>query len=143
MALLSLIEGGVLERYPKLRVAFMESGCGWLPYWLWRLDTIEYQNLAWEVPQNVRMKPSDYFRRQCFIACEASEPGLDLVVKEFGTGCLLYGSDYPHMDHAAAIAADVEHISARLGRVAAREVLWNNPRRFYGCDRPFGAAVEE
>lgn len=37
MALLALIEGGVLERHPRLRVGFLESGCGWLPYWLWRL----------------------------------------------------------------------------------------------------------
>ncbi len=34
MALLALIEGGVLEPHPQLRVGFLESGCGWLPYWL-------------------------------------------------------------------------------------------------------------
>lgn len=42
MAMLALIEGGVLERHPKLRVAFLESGCGWLLYWLWRMDE-EYE----------------------------------------------------------------------------------------------------
>jgi predicted TIM-barrel fold metal-dependent hydrolase len=56
MALLALIQGGVLERHPKLRVGFLESGCGWLPYWLWRLDQ-EYENLHWEVKDNVKMKP--------------------------------------------------------------------------------------
>lgn len=34
MALLALIEGGVLERHPQLRIGFLESGCGWFPYWL-------------------------------------------------------------------------------------------------------------
>ncbi len=48
MALLALIEGGVLENHPQLRVGFLESGCGWLPYWLWRLDR-EYEDLRWEV----------------------------------------------------------------------------------------------
>ena len=52
MALLALIEGGVLERHPQLRVGFFESGCGWLPYWLWRLDE-EYENLYYEVKDNV------------------------------------------------------------------------------------------
>ncbi|WP_293150381.1 hypothetical protein [Okeania sp. SIO2C9] len=42
------IEGGVLEDHPQLRVGFLESGCAWLSYWLWRLDE-EYKNLHWEV----------------------------------------------------------------------------------------------
>jgi predicted TIM-barrel fold metal-dependent hydrolase len=132
MALLSLIEAGVLERHPDLRVAFMEAGCGWLPYWLWRLDHVEYENLAWEVSDNVRMKPSDYFRRQCFIACEPSEPGLEEVVRHVGAGCLIYGSDYPHVDHTPAVSAEVEMLVSRLGRYDASRVLWENPLRFYG-----------
>jgi len=48
MALSAPIEGGVLERHRRLRVAFLESGCGWLPCWLWKLDE-EYKNLHWEV----------------------------------------------------------------------------------------------
>ena len=38
LALMSLIIGGVIHRFPKLRVGFIESGCGWLPFWLERLD---------------------------------------------------------------------------------------------------------
>lgn len=53
MALLALIEGGVLERHRRLRVAFLESGCGWLPYWLWKLDE-EYKNLHWGVKNQVQ-----------------------------------------------------------------------------------------
>jgi predicted TIM-barrel fold metal-dependent hydrolase len=49
MAFLALLEGGVLERHPGLRVAFLESGCGWLPYWLWRLDELEYAQMSEEL----------------------------------------------------------------------------------------------
>src|SRR5262249_52268425 len=38
LACMSLIMGGVLERFPKLRVAFLESGCGWAPFWLDRMN---------------------------------------------------------------------------------------------------------
>ncbi|MET0405081.1 MAG: amidohydrolase family protein [Cystobacter sp.] len=135
MALLALIEGGVLERHPALRVAFLEAGCGWLPYWLWRLDTLEYENLGWEVSENVRMKPSDYFRRQCFISCEPGEPGLREVVDLVGEGCLLYGSDYPHIDHAPHVQEDAALLSKRLSPETARRILWSNPHRFYGLNR--------
>src|SRR6185436_16183227 len=79
MALLDLIERGVLERHPDLRVAFLEAGCGWLPYWLWRLDE-EYHHLSGEVHENVRMLPSEYFRRQCFVSADPGEPLLPEIV---------------------------------------------------------------
>lgn len=130
MALLSLITGGVLERHPKLRVGFLESGCGWLPYWLWRLDE-EYKNQRWEVEENVKMAPSEYFRRQCFIAIEPSEPYLATLVQYIGDN-LLFGSDYPHMDHKPDIVEEVVALEEQLLKKNVQKILWDNPARFYG-----------
>ena len=134
MALLSLIEGGVLERHPKLRVAFLESGCGWLPYWLWRLDEAEYQHLAWEVKDNVKMKPSEYFRRQCFIAVEPSEPYLDRIIDFLGEDNIILGSDYPHIDHDPEILNEAVEWSDRLSPRVVKKILWDNPCRYYGVE---------
>jgi predicted TIM-barrel fold metal-dependent hydrolase len=134
MALLALIEGGVLERHPKLRVAFLESGCGWLPYWLWRLDE-EYEELRWEVKDTVKMKPSEYFRRQCFIAIEPSEPYLDRIIDDIGSDNLLFGSDYPHMDHKPDIVEKAVALQEQLGQKTVQKILWDNPARFYGLER--------
>ncbi|MEQ8999724.1 MAG: amidohydrolase family protein [Coleofasciculus sp. B1-GNL1-01] len=131
MALLALIEGGVLERHPNLRVGFLESGCGWLLYWLWRLDE-EYEELGWEVKNNVTMKPSEYFRRQCFITIEPSEPYLDRVIQDIGVDNLLFGSDYPHMDHKQDIVTRAVALQEQLGEETVRKILWHNPVRFYG-----------
>ncbi|HEW98538.1 MAG: amidohydrolase [Candidatus Parabeggiatoa sp. nov. 3] len=131
MAMLALIEGGVLERHPKLRVAFLEAGCGWLPYWLWRLDR-EYQELGWEVKENVKMKPSDYFRRQCFIGIEPAEPYLPEIINYVGTDNLILGSDYPHIDHDQHIINDAVKLEDRLSKKTVQKILWDNPIRFYG-----------
>ena len=130
MALLTLIEGGVLERHPQLKVGFLESGCGWLPYWLWRLDE-EYENLHWEVKDHVRIKPSDYFRRQCFISVEPSEPYLAEVITYIGVDNLILGSDYPHMDHQPDIVEEFIKLEKTLSRKTLHKILWNNPGRFY------------
>lgn len=132
MALLALLEGGVLERHPGLRVAFLESGCGWLPYWLWRLDDLEYKNLAWEVKDNIKMKPSEYFRRQCFIACEPDEPYIQEIIKYIGEDNLLFASDYPHMDHEPEIVGELVELESRLPKRTIQKILWDNPVRFYG-----------
>ncbi len=131
LALLTLIEGGVLERHPGLRVAFLEAGCGWLPYWLWRMDE-SYHHMKGEVAENVRMKPSEYFRRQCFIAIEPEEPGLPEVIRLLGAENLLFGSDYPHADHGDDIVDHVLSLRAVLSAEVLRKLLWDNPARFYG-----------
>ncbi|HIK09940.1 MAG TPA: amidohydrolase [Oscillatoriaceae cyanobacterium M33_DOE_052] len=131
MALLALIEGGVLERHPQLRVGFLESGCGWLPYWLWRLDE-EYEQLAWEVQDNVKMKPSEYFRRQCFISLEPKEPYLQEIIDYIGVDNLIVGSDFPHIDHRPNILGEVVALEDRLSPKTVQKILWDNPSRFYG-----------
>lgn len=133
MALLALIEGGVLERHPELRVGFLESGCGWLPYWLWRLDE-EYNNLHWEVKDNVKMKPSEYFRRQCFIEIEPSEPYIPQMIEYIGADNLLFGSDYPHMDHKPDIVKEAVALEEWLPKKTVQKILWDNPVRFYGLE---------
>jgi predicted TIM-barrel fold metal-dependent hydrolase len=136
MALLALIEGGVLERHPTLQVAFLEAGVGWLPYWLWRLDEVEYGSLAAEVQGNVRMKPSDYFRRQCFVSLEPGEPYLPEVLRFIGEDSLLLGSDFPHFDHDLDIVDKTLALGACLPDGALEKLLWRNAARFYRADRP-------
>lgn len=131
MALLALIEGGVLERHPQLRIGFLESGCGWLPYWLWRLDE-EYQVTPWEVKDRVRLMPSEYFRRQCFIAVEPSEPYLSQLIDYIGSDNIIFGSDYPHMDHKPDIVSQVLRLEKDLTKETVEKILADNPTRFYG-----------
>jgi len=131
MALLALIEGGVLERHPQLRVAFLESGCGWVPYWLWRLDE-EYKNLHWEVQNSVKLLPSEYFRRQCFVAVDPSEPYLAQMIQYIGSDNLIFGSDYPHMDHQPDVVNKLLELEAQLSQETLQKIAWDNPRRFYG-----------
>jgi predicted TIM-barrel fold metal-dependent hydrolase len=134
MALLTLIEGGVLERHPQLKVGFLESGCGWLPYWLWRLDR-EYESSRSEVADNVKMKPSEYFRRQCFVSMEPSEPHLSQVIEYIGSDNILFGSDYPHGEYESDIVEQLVALEGQLPQGTVEKILWENPARFYGIGR--------
>ncbi|AUX40929.1 hypothetical protein SOCE26_023310 [Sorangium cellulosum] len=134
MALLALIEGGVLERHPGLRVAFLEAGCGWVPYWLWRLDEVEYRHLAGEVAPHVLREPSAYFRRQCFVSIEPDEPYLAEVVPRIGEDNLLFGTDYPHLDHDSGLVGQALALRRALPGESVRKLLWDNAARFYGVE---------
>lgn len=131
MAFLALLEGGVLERHPGLRVAFLEAGCGWAPYWLWRLDE-EYHHLGGEVEEHVTMAPSAYFRRQCFVGFEPGEPYLAGTLAQVGAETLLFGTDFPHPDHGGGMTDEILSRREVLGERVLHQLLGDNAARFYG-----------
>ena len=98
IALDSFCIGGIIARFPKLRVAFMESGCGWLPFWLWRLDE-HWEKMSEQAPK-IDRKPSEYFYSNCYISCDPDEPMIPEVVKLCGDDRIVYASDYYHWDCA-------------------------------------------
>jgi uncharacterized protein len=131
MALMSLIVSGVLERHPKLRLACLESGVAWLPGWLHRLD--EHQEMVgWRYAPELTIKPSEYFRRQCFISAEPDDELLYQVVDYLGEDNILFATDFPHPDakypHAVTEFLDMPKLSAST----LRKILWDNAIRFYG-----------
>jgi uncharacterized protein len=130
LACLSLVAGGVLERFPRLRVAFMEAGCGWVPYWLDRIDD-HYEELPW-MAAGLRMKPSEYFRRQCFVTAEAKDPHVAHVASVVGSDGLLFASDFPHYDAVFPGAVDAFRANCALAAPAARAVLAGNAARLFG-----------
>jgi uncharacterized protein len=133
IALLDLIEGGVLERHPRLRVAFLEAGCGWVPYWLHRLDD-EYAHLAGEVADTVRAPPSSYFRRQAWVTAEPDEPHLPQVVDSIGADRVLFGTDFPHVDHDDKLVARVFAQRPSLSDTVLRHYLWQNGASLFALD---------
>jgi uncharacterized protein len=130
MAYLSLIEGGVMETHPDLRFAFLEAGCGWMVSWLWRLDEVEYANLADEVATTIRRPPSDYFRRQCAVGFEPDEPLLAETIDHLGPERVMFGSDFPHIDHAADIVGSATALP--IGRERLAKVLWESATTLLG-----------
>ncbi|MBL9009340.1 MAG: amidohydrolase [Myxococcales bacterium] len=140
MAFLSLLEAGVFERHPRLRVAFLEAGCGFLPYWLWRIDHAVEVAQVNELGGHVRQRPSGYFRRQCWIALEPTEPLLPQNIDHIGTARVVFGTDFPHIDHDAGILADLFADRTGLRREVLQAVVWDNPLRLLG---PRSASLAE
>ena len=90
--LAAVIGAAVLERYPNLRISFGESGIGWIPYALDRMD-FEWEDRFRDL--GLTMKPSDYWRRQCKATFQFDRIGTKLI-DDIGVETLMWGSDYPH-----------------------------------------------
>ena len=133
-AMASMTSGGVLERHPKLRCAFLEGTAGWLYWWLWRLDD-QWEKFGRGCERQIAMPPSEYFKRQCYIALDVDEePAVD-VVNKIGAEYFVVSSDYPHSDGAFPEAIQ-QFLSLPLNDEERRKILWDNCARLYAIETP-------
>jgi predicted TIM-barrel fold metal-dependent hydrolase len=96
LACLSMIWGGVCERHPKLRVGFLESGGGWIAPWLDRMDR-HFDDQGFN-DSGLKTRPSDIFKRQCWISFEPVEGSLKYLAEYVGPHKIMWATDYPHPD---------------------------------------------
>jgi predicted TIM-barrel fold metal-dependent hydrolase len=125
----AIIGAAVLERYPNVRIALGESGIGWLPYALDRMD-FEWEDRFRDL--GLTMRPSDYWRRQCKATFQFDRIGTKLI-EEMGVETLMWGSDYPHGDGVWPESS--KYIAEQFGHLPAEvthKITCENAGRFYG-----------
>ena len=127
----SMIFEGVPERFPKLKIAYLEAGCGWAPYWMERMDD-EYAKRAVEAPA-LKKEPSAYCRSgNIFFSCEADEWLLPQALKLVGEDQIVYASDFPHWDNSYPGSIDEIRMRGDITEAQKQKVLGDNCRRLYG-----------
>jgi len=126
---LSFFALGTLDRFPTLRLGVLEAGSGWIGAFLDRMDAIHDTISASGVA--LTMKPSDYFRRQCFISGDPDETAAPLTIEHVGADCFLWATDYPHPDHPSTWVRALERFVAPLAPASRAKVLGENVARIY------------
>ncbi len=154
----SIVRSGLLDRYPNLRVGFMENGARWLDYLAMRMG--EVSGLPSERttvfakskdPDEALIGGSSVIRRrvyrsdllpqgyiergQLFVNCEVDENQLPFIVGEYGDDFLLYAGDIAHPHR---ICHSVEYLESRtdLSEETKRKILVDNTAKFYGLPVP-------
>jgi predicted TIM-barrel fold metal-dependent hydrolase len=130
-ACMDVICGGVLSKFPRLRVGFLESGIGWLGYWLDRMDS-HFEKMHSYVPW-LRKRPSEHFKEQCYISMDPDESTLRAMIELGVERNVLWGSDYPHFDCTyPGVLDEVNRALGVLSESARTSILTENAVRFYG-----------
>ena len=133
MATMLMITGGVLQRYPKLQVGFLENGAGWAPFWLNHLD--EHHEKWSRFYPGLDEKPSFYFKRQCYLGVEPDYALIPHLVESGLEDTLIFSTDFPHFDaiYPGSVAAMVDRKD--LSDEVKRKALRDNALRLYGATR--------
>ncbi|HXY94317.1 MAG TPA: amidohydrolase family protein [Acidimicrobiia bacterium] len=127
----ALIFHGLFERFPNLRVVFSEQGTVWVPYLVRKMDHAFLMGRRATFDQ-LTSRPSEIFQRHILVS-PFPEESLSKVVEAVGTGCLAFGSDFPHGEGLPDPSA-YETMLKGLSDDEVRRIMRDNLARFLGVD---------
>jgi predicted TIM-barrel fold metal-dependent hydrolase len=124
-----MVYGGVFERFPRLRVATIESSSGWVAEWLDRLD---YRHSYMGHTTRMKRSAGEYFARNIWISADPEERTLPYMVELVGDDKFFIGSDYPHAEGFVRPVEKARKALARLPKASIDKILGDNAARFFG-----------
>ncbi len=130
-AFYSLFEYGVFDKFPRLKVVVLEAGAGWIGASLDRMDVVSGGVFGRKRTLPLREKPSDYFRRQCWISADPDERAVAHIIEYVGGDRFFWASDYPHGDHPPTYIDDIAQLTSMLPE-GKRGLVGENGRACYG-----------
>jgi predicted TIM-barrel fold metal-dependent hydrolase len=125
MIMWRMIQSGVFERHPKLKLVGSEVQCGWMPYYIEKFDESVKRNRAdWDLP----MLPSEYFDRNVWLVYIEDELGA-IDRYNIGVDKIMWGPDFPHSSSAWPVDYELGlEILQRAGATASEieRIMWKN-----------------
>jgi len=130
-AFTTFLQFATFDRFPTLKLIILESGAGWIGYWLDRLDGVVTSTyIGGRAP--LKHKPSEYFRRQVWISADPDEHTIPALLDLYGADRFFWASDYPHPDHTGDYLLELEHMVDAMPAGARPRILGDNARAAFG-----------
>ena len=136
---------GVFQEFPKLRIAYLEAGAGWVPFMMDRMEE-DYEKFAARLAPQLKSPPSRFFKSgNIFVTVEVEERTAPYVVDLLRPDVLMWASDFPHERERDQFGGDLPHLMARkdLSDEIKQKMLYDNPVRFYRFSEGDIAAVKK
>ena len=124
----SFFNDATFERFPHLKLVILESGIGWLVYWLDRMEE-KFDVNGFTTP--MKLRPKEYFQRQCWFAIEPEEKLAKLSIEVLGADRFMWAFDYPHSDSVVSPVKELKENLASLREADQRKVFGENAMELY------------
>jgi predicted TIM-barrel fold metal-dependent hydrolase len=132
LGFVSFLAGGILDRFPRLRVGFFEAGADWVPYLAQRAD--QYWTVAtWAAPGHPRSAraPSEYLTSgRVYLTCEGEERLLPQVLEMAGEDHMMVSGDMPHVEARENVVDEIRE-RTDLSAIAKTKLLGANAANFF------------
>lgn len=91
----NIMVSGILDKYQNLKIGLIESGSGWVPFWL---EAMEHQLDEFRTRENrgLRMRPKEYFQKHFWVTFWFESYAPKHMLEEIGVDRVLFETDFPH-----------------------------------------------
>jgi predicted TIM-barrel fold metal-dependent hydrolase len=135
LALMDLVVGGVMERFPKLQFGFIEAHTAWLPAWLAHMDSLGSWLASYKRgrkgERHMSLFPTEFFRRQCFIASFPDDAWIAETIKYVGEDNVVLCTDYPHPGTSRQMVDSFKSSYPDIPEVTRGKLLGGNAERIF------------
>jgi predicted TIM-barrel fold metal-dependent hydrolase len=130
-----LIWSGVLERFPRMKVVFTEVRSDWVPNTLQLLDGIHRAPFFKHIDETAKLKPSEYWERQCSITASFMNSTEAALRNEIGLDRMMWGVDFPHVEGTwPRTRKSLARCFKGIPIEDVKQILSGTPARVYGFD---------
>ena len=133
-AFTSFFQFGTFARHPELKVIVLECGASWVGYWLDRMDAVYASPQGMRLREELGDKPSEFFKRQCWISADPDETTLAGVMEVVGPDRFFWASDFPHPDHPPDYTVHLQRLAESLSPESRQAFLGQNVIDCYGLE---------
>lgn len=127
----NLIYAGVAERFPGCKFVSVESGVGWVPFYLDALDYEMHETMPNDA-KKLSLLPSEYYKRQFYSCFWFERTGLVGAIAALGAETVLFETDFPHPTCLYPNGRDhIRSSLAQLDDYTRRRVLQDNAAALY------------
>ena len=126
-----LIFQGVFDRFPKLRMAAVETGVGWIPHFLEMTDDRYWRNRVWS-GTNLKKVPSQYFRDHWLATFIVDRSGIT-ARNQIGIDNMSWSTDFPHHGNDWPYSRKLlDEMFVDVPSDERRKIVCDNAARFWG-----------
>lgn len=133
LAFVAVVGHGMMDRYPDLKVAFLEYGAEWLFYMAGRMGHyMPTYRADVTIGKLAKREIRDYLKSgRFFVAPEAEDPMLPAEMELVGEGSVLFGSDFPHGEARENAAQELLE-RTDMTNDQKRKMLYDNAVALFG-----------
>ena len=134
LTFVDLIIGGVLERFPRLKLVSAENDISWIPHFMYRLDHT-YERLRHIDGLTLSMLPSQYMKRNVVATFQFESTNVDFTRQTFGAENIAWASDYPHNDSTWPRSREfIAEAFTGIPEEDVQKIVGSNAACLYGID---------